>query len=589
MEDHRASLLKATDEKLQLYKQAFSADSKVPFWDLVVLTAGNEEQKKSFQEQIEIKTKRKEIPTSVRYLVFCDPPGAKIGNGGATMHVLQELEQLLGWEKMKIAKVLLVHAGGYSQRLASVSAVGKVFMTLPCGESLGNYQMLDVLLIMYADLPTRMSPGVFLVSSDVLFLYNGIGDWNMREPGVTAIAHPAPLDLCTNHGVFVFKDVNEVWDKYNKDRSRPACMGEVSRFLHKCSLEAVKKGGGLIPGQNQIYVDLAYWFDFDTVKKMIKFYSDHQPLDCEIDAYGDFLQALGPEATPEYCERTGHVSVATETLVETRKKLYQVLRDTPFRAVVLNEAQFNHVGTTKEYLHHLCYNHTLMESLHFKTETTVQSISNTDQESEKEPTEKRMKLEPFQNCAIMCSQLNNRESIQIGPGSVVEYCVVGEGVKIGTNCVLSGLTIPADSAVPDSSFLHTLPVSVDEKTCYTTFAFDISDSMKTCTDPPLDLPFCTLTVGEAIKRLLPDDPDFVVWPNKTSKCSLWNARLFPVFPNRELSSQFAIETIRCLKDTTQKPPQMDVKGLRMFSVLDMLQNKSLKTLLSYSNQLREYS
>ncbi len=46
--------------------------------------------------------------------------------------------------------------------------------------------------------------------------YTSTGDWNMREPGVTAIAHPAPLDLCTNHGVFVFKDVNEVCDKYNK-------------------------------------------------------------------------------------------------------------------------------------------------------------------------------------------------------------------------------------------------------------------------------------------------------------------------------------------------------------------------------------
>ena len=46
--------------------------------------------------------------------------------------------------------------------------------------------------------------------------YPSTGDWNMREPGVTAIAHPAPLDLCTNHGVFVFKDVNKVWDKYNK-------------------------------------------------------------------------------------------------------------------------------------------------------------------------------------------------------------------------------------------------------------------------------------------------------------------------------------------------------------------------------------
>ncbi len=35
---------------------------------------------------------------------------------------------------MCVAKVMLVHAGGYSQRLASVSAVGKVFMNLPCGE-----------------------------------------------------------------------------------------------------------------------------------------------------------------------------------------------------------------------------------------------------------------------------------------------------------------------------------------------------------------------------------------------------------------------------------------------------------------------
>ncbi len=47
------------------------------------------------------------LPPPYRYLVFCDPPGAKIGNGGATMHVLQELEQLLGWEKMKIGENLL--------------------------------------------------------------------------------------------------------------------------------------------------------------------------------------------------------------------------------------------------------------------------------------------------------------------------------------------------------------------------------------------------------------------------------------------------------------------------------------------------
>ena len=30
-------------------------------------------------------------------------------------------------------RVLLLHAGGYSQRLPSVSVVGKIFMGIPCG------------------------------------------------------------------------------------------------------------------------------------------------------------------------------------------------------------------------------------------------------------------------------------------------------------------------------------------------------------------------------------------------------------------------------------------------------------------------
>ena len=33
-----------------------------------------------------------------------------------------------------VAKVMLVHAGGYSQRLPNLSVIGKVFMALPCSE-----------------------------------------------------------------------------------------------------------------------------------------------------------------------------------------------------------------------------------------------------------------------------------------------------------------------------------------------------------------------------------------------------------------------------------------------------------------------
>ena len=37
----------------------------------------------------------------VRYVVTCDPVGAKIGNGGATMHVLEQLQLEMDLEELK--------------------------------------------------------------------------------------------------------------------------------------------------------------------------------------------------------------------------------------------------------------------------------------------------------------------------------------------------------------------------------------------------------------------------------------------------------------------------------------------------------
>ncbi len=38
-----------------------------PFWDVVVLSSGDEEQQKSYQQQIALKKQRKEIPDFVKY------------------------------------------------------------------------------------------------------------------------------------------------------------------------------------------------------------------------------------------------------------------------------------------------------------------------------------------------------------------------------------------------------------------------------------------------------------------------------------------------------------------------------------------
>ena len=75
------------------------------------------------------------------------------------------------------AKILLLHAGGYSQRLPHVSVIGKIFMALPFGNPM--YRMLEMLLIMYIDFPAKMNPGVFVTASDIMFLFDTKGCFYM--------------------------------------------------------------------------------------------------------------------------------------------------------------------------------------------------------------------------------------------------------------------------------------------------------------------------------------------------------------------------------------------------------------------------
>uniref|UniRef100_A0A8D0F0D1 Fucose-1-phosphate guanylyltransferase n=1 Tax=Strix occidentalis caurina TaxID=311401 RepID=A0A8D0F0D1_STROC len=102
------------------------------FWDVVVVTAADAEQARGYRQQLAEKLGRRELPLGARYHVFVDPPGRKIGNGGSTLHVLRCLEDLYG-DKWTSFIVLLIHSGGYSQRLPNASALGKIFTALPFG------------------------------------------------------------------------------------------------------------------------------------------------------------------------------------------------------------------------------------------------------------------------------------------------------------------------------------------------------------------------------------------------------------------------------------------------------------------------
>lgn len=124
----------ATKKKLETFNSLRGKSVNLPFWDIVVLTAADEEQQVAYETQLQSKLERKELPVDgLKYHVFHDPVGPKIGNGGSTLVSLDKLVKIYGEDKLSKLKILMIHAGGFSQRLPSASVLGKIFAALPLG------------------------------------------------------------------------------------------------------------------------------------------------------------------------------------------------------------------------------------------------------------------------------------------------------------------------------------------------------------------------------------------------------------------------------------------------------------------------
>ena len=49
------------------------------FWDMVVFTASDEEQRRCYEELLKQKIESASLPTGVHYEVFADPPITRVG------------------------------------------------------------------------------------------------------------------------------------------------------------------------------------------------------------------------------------------------------------------------------------------------------------------------------------------------------------------------------------------------------------------------------------------------------------------------------------------------------------------------------
>ncbi|XP_012559770.2 fucose-1-phosphate guanylyltransferase isoform X1 [Hydra vulgaris] len=557
----------ATFEKIVKFNKMRGKYSSEIFWDVVVLSALDCDQKNAFEMQIKEKIERKELPLSPTYHVMHDPVGVKVGNGGAVIAIIDELNQIYG-EKLETLKVIIFLSGGYSQRLPSASALGKIFTALPFGDPI--YQMIEVKLALFVDFPKRMNAGIFVASSDCFELYHLDGDeWNFTREGVTALAHCSPIEVGLTHGVYVLDDLKS--SQLLESNSTTTKMSGCKRFLHKPSKELMRSQGAVFINDSKeyIYSDSAYYMDNNTAKLLLNWYKMHGPLACEIDAYGDFLQSLGSAATSDYCRDVKNVTVVLDELEKTRLEIFNVLKGTPLNIILLDKSKFYHIGTTQEYIYHFCIDNAFREELSCLNHVMLKTDSGVLGDRSKQHILIHSYI-PDLSC--------------IGNCVIVEYSILNADNKIGDNCIISNCSFPNGACVPSNTFLHTIPLSDSGKVYYVTLVFDVTDDLKTSVTSfeTGHLQFCGKTLKELVFLLHINEQH--IWPETCPSRNLWNAKIYPAYSDPAQSLQAAIDI-----KTNLLCPNFSVfnYGGVLYSISDVLKKKNLCCMLDMRAKLRD--
>lgn len=424
--------------------------------------------------------------------------------------------------------------------------------------------MLELKLAMYVDFPSHMNPGILVTCADDIELYSIPDHENIvfDKSGFTALAHPSPLSIGTTHGVFVLEPAKE-------PRICDMEFRTCSQFLHKPSSEKMRRSNALClrNGEEFVYTDSTYYFDYSTATTLLTLLSEIVPLTCEIDAYGDFLQALGPLATLDYTKNTANVTKKENGHVKVRQKIFHHLKGTELNVILLNNSKFYHVGTTEEYLYHFTTDPCLRAELGLLS--TAFSLCSS--KSSEKP-----------GACVMHSVLH--PSVTVSPGSVVEYSRLDAEVKVDSRCIISGCWISSGLSVPSNTFMHSLSVNLDGKMGFVTVVFGVNDDLKKNVDSPSDIKALSLfkVSLEDCVGLWGLSPEKVRFSGERSACSLWNTCIFPVCLDLKDSFLMSLEMVKTVDggSTFTLPHNATLTSLQ-----EALQNKNLEGMLKFRKEL----
>lgn len=532
------------DYRRALRKRSF------PCWDVVVLTASNEDQASAYRKEIEYRLLNALLPAKTRYVVLSDPEGKRVGSGGATLNVLKYLEEKEGGREAFGKKVLVIHSGGDSKRVPQYSVCGKLFSPVPRELPNGRAATLfDEFMIATAGIPARMQGGMLVMSGDVLLLFNVL-QIDLQYQGAAAISIKEPVSTGKEHGVFLNDG-----------------QGMVKRFLHKQSEEQLRALGAV---NEQGMVDLdtgAVMLDTDLLRALFSLIGDGIKTDPEkfdmfvndrarISFYGDFLYPLAKDATLEEYYLQAPEGSFCEELKTCRTKIWEVLHKFRMKVICLSPAEFIHFGTTRELLELVTESVEDYKYLHWKKQVCTNR-----------PDERRYAAH---NSLIA-------KGADIGEGCYLEDCDIGEGVSTGEGSILSGLCLKKGQ-IPPGVVLHGLRLQDGR---YTVRIYGVEDNPKGTLEENAAYIYGRLGDMVSYYGIKPEQ----IWGDQEHY--LWFAKLYPVCESMEEALRASLQLVKISENKEPSPAVGGWLSMERCSLYESFAKADVKAVLPWKTRLED--
>lgn len=440
---HKTLFLQQSYEDCTRQYMELLEKQKMPLWDYVILTASNESQAQSYRMQIQYRLDHGMLPKSIHYAVLPDSDGKRVGSGGATLNVLRYIYQDAGSFDDK--RILVIHSGGDSKRVPQYSACGKLFSPVPRLLPNGRRSTLfDEFMISMCGVAARISAGMLVCSGDVLLLFNPL-QIDFYGSGAAALSIKEPAETGKNHGVYRVDD-----------------QGNVGGFLHKKTVDQLHELQAVDENGNVDIDTGAVIMDTDLLKALYKLVDTPEQFDAYVNEntrlsfYADFLYPLASQSSLEQYYKENPEGDFTLELHECRTKLWEVLHPFHMKLIRMSPAAFIHFGTTKE-LRYL-----MTEGMEQFVYLGWNSFVNTNSTSIRS------------GYASGNSYISKHA--KIGKGTYVEDSYVHHGTVIGTNCVVSGVTL-AGQTIPDGAVIHGLKLGEEQ---FVARMYGVNDNPKEC-------------------------------------------------------------------------------------------------------------